>query len=253
MPSHATAEKRAQAALASAALAKVPGVKGILLFGSVAREQAKVGSDVDLLVLGDDDELSPSKLRQRLPRSLSKASISLTYHTSTTLRNYLHQWTRFGFHLRKEGIILYDAHGELRDILSVDIPVSLAPELHAQERYLANYDHPERFGGRFLFPLAHVYRIGRATVFAALAHDGKLEFDRETAFNALADAHPDLREDIKAIEILAPFHDQTRHPGSKADLPFDPAGQAAESHLIAARAAISRILSFASIGDGTRD
>src|SRR5947209_18172916 len=174
MSNAAGQEKLDQAEAASKALAAVRGVAGVLVFGSVARGQANAASDIDLLVLGTDHDLTPATLRNRLPNALQAAPISLSCHTPEGLEQYLRKWSRFATHLRREGRILYDPKGELERLLSMDIPVSTALEIEAQRRHLANYEHAERFGGRFLFPLAHLYRIGRATVFAILAKSGRL-------------------------------------------------------------------------------
>lgn len=237
------AEKRDQAKAASEALAAVPGIEGVCVFGSVARGQADVGSDIDLLVVGTDERFSPSILRSRLPTELQVARISLTYHTTESLDRYLHRWSRFGAHLRQEGWILHDARGELRRALAADIPVSTTEELAVQRRRLANYVHLERFGGRFLFPLAHLHRIGRTVVFAILAEHGILEFDRGRAFKALSKLYPDRTADVATIARLVPFYERvTRRTGDDSSLPFDPVGCDAE--VVRASDAIARLLAL---------
>jgi predicted nucleotidyltransferase len=241
MSTTADLEKRDQAEAASRALAAVPGVTSVVIFGSVARGQATENSDIDLIVLGTDDHLTPSALRRSLPAALQAAPISLSYHTANSLEQYLRRWSRFAVHLRREGRILYDPNGELRRLLSVDIPVSTMQELRAQRRHLANYQHVERFGGRLLFPLAHLYRIGRATVYAILAEGGTLEFDRKEAFRAIAELHPAWAPDIAAISELAPFYERVRSRSSASPLPFEPIGHQAEARFVHAREAIARL------------
>jgi predicted nucleotidyltransferase len=235
-------EKRDQAKAASAALAAVPGVEGVCVFGSVARGQADVGSDIDLLVLGTDKRLTPSTLLRRLPTELRSARISLSYHTADSFNLYLHRWSRFGAHLRREGWILHDAHGELRRALTIDIPVSTTEELTAQRRHLANYEHLKRFGGRFLFPLAHLYRIGRTVVFAILAEHGTLEFDRDRAFRTITELYPSRAADVATIARLAPFYERVTRRTSDGLLPFDPVG--CEAEVARARDAIARLLAL---------
>lgn len=234
--------KRDQAKTAAKVLAAVPGVQGVCVFGSVARGQARVGSDIDLLVLGTDEWLTPSMLSRQMPAELHTAQLSLSYYTTDSLDRYLHRWSRFSAHLRREGWILYDPLGELRRALATDIPVSTAEEIAAQRRHLNNYAHVERFGGRFMFTLTHLYRIGRTVVFAILAEHGTLEFDRERAFRAVMELYPDRAADAMIIERLAPFYERVTRRLHEIILPFDPVG--CETEVIRAREAITRLLSL---------
>ncbi|MGQ0779394.1 MAG: nucleotidyltransferase domain-containing protein [Pseudonocardiales bacterium] len=240
MSTTVAAEKRDQAKAASEALAAVPRVEGVCVFGSVARGRADVGSDIDLLVLGTDERLTSSTLLRQLPAELRVARISIFYHTADSLDRYLHRWSRFGAHLRQESWILYDPHGELRRVLATDIPVATTEELAAQRRHLTNYAHLDRFGGRFLFPLTHLYRIGRTVAFAILAERGTLEFDRGRAFRAIAELYPDRAADVATIARLAPFYERVTRRPSDGLLPFDPVG--CEGEVIRARDAITRLL-----------
>jgi predicted nucleotidyltransferase len=235
-------QKRDQAKAAAKVLAAVPGVQGVCVFGSVARGRPRVGSDIDLLVLGADERLSPSMLLRQMPAELRTAQLSLAYHTAGSLDRHLHRWSRFGAHLRREGWILYDPLGELRRALATDIPVSTAEEIAVQRRHLNNYTHLERFGGRFMFTLTHLYRIGRTVVFAILAEHGTLEFDRERAFRAVMELHPDRVADAAAIARLAPFYERATRRLGDGILPFDPVG--CEAEVIQAREAITRLLAL---------
>lgn len=248
MPKSAAAEKSEQARAASRLLADVPGVKGVALFGSVARGDAVASSDIDLIVLGTSEELTSSALRRCLSPSLSGVDISVRYHTPASLETYLAHWSRFGAHLRIEGRILYDMNGDLSRILTAERPIETKYEFAAQERHLARYAHADRFGGRFLFPLAHLYRIGRTAAFAAIAKEGRLEFDRRQAFEIAADLYPDLSEEFATIAALAPFYEYVRAPQSGATLPFDPVGPAAEVGFLTARTCVSRVIAI-----GTRE
>lgn len=244
MSSSAALEKRTQARAASRLLADVPGVQSVALFGSVARGDAESTSDIDLIVLGDSDELTSSELRRRLSPALAGVDISVSYHTPASLLSYLKRWSRFGAHLRLESTILYDQDGVLGQILASDRPIDTRYELASQARNLARFEHVERFGGRFLFPLAHLYRIGRAATFAAIANKGQLEFDRRQALRIAADLYPGLEPDFRVIAGLEPFYERVRSPEGvgASDLPFDPAGPAAERHFIDARASVARII-----------
>lgn len=235
-------QKRGQARAVAEVLAAVPGVAGVCVFGSVARGHARVGSDIDLLVLGTRKRLTPSMLLRRLPVELRMVQLSLAYHTADSLDCYLRRWSRFGAHLRREGWILYDPCGELRRLLAVDIPVSTTEELAAQRSHLNNYAHIERFGGRFLLTLTHLYQIGRTVVFAILAEHGILEFDRGRAFRTVIELYPDCAADAAAVARLAPFYELATRRSRDSVLPFEPVG--CEAEVVRAREAVVRLLAL---------
>ncbi|MFI4990320.1 MAG: nucleotidyltransferase domain-containing protein [Solirubrobacterales bacterium] len=201
--------------------ASVPGLDGICLYGSVARGEEHEGSDIDLLVLGRDPELTPSQLRKQLPDDLREARVMFAYYTPATLDSYLHRWSRFGAHVRREGEILFDPDGRLRDVLEEDIPVSSREELEAQLRHLENYDDLRRFGGYFLLPLAHLYSIGRTVIFALLAERGVLEFDQTRATRLLEREVPTATDEIRAVARLRAFQERVSRR-SRRPLPFSP-------------------------------
>jgi hypothetical protein len=168
--------------------------------------------------------------------------IALVYHTEANLPRYLRRWSRFAAHLRQEAVILHDDGNRLRHILSVDTAVSTEIEVAVQRRHLANYNHLERFGGRYLFPLAKLHRIGRAVTFALLAEEGVLEFDRHRAFATLERLHPDRAADVDAVERLEPFAERVTLHGGGTPLPFDPVGCTDE--VLHAREAVGRLLNL---------
>lgn len=239
----ATSLKREHARAAAQALAVRVDVEAICVFGSVARGEAKADSDIDLLVVGVDDTVTPSKLLNSLPSDVRDSQVFVTYHTFDSLKRYVDRWSRFRAHLRLEGWVLYDRTGELKRILDGQAPISPRCELATMRRSLVALLHLERFGGRFLFPLAQLYRVGRTVAFATLASCNILEFDRRRAFSKLAELHPTCAQDLATITRLAPFYDYVNGRGDKEDLPFNPVG--CESEVVGARNAISRLLDFA--------
>ncbi|MDQ6614393.1 MAG: nucleotidyltransferase domain-containing protein [Actinomycetota bacterium] len=235
---------------ASAHLASsVDSIEGVCLFGSVARNDPGETSDIDLLILGSDPALTPGPLSQ-LVAGLYRDRISITYHTSDSLAEYLMRWSRFGVHLRTEGQILFDRHGHLRDALAADCPFSTRDELRLQLLHLATFEHLERFGGRFLFPLAHLYLIGRTVVFALLAERGIFEFNQERAFERLPRVVPDAGPDVEKVASLRPFSQlaQGRRPIS---LPFGFEDCAPD--VAAARTAIRRLICLSEHADVLAD
>jgi predicted nucleotidyltransferase len=219
--------------------ASVPGLDGICLYGSVARGEEHEGSDIDLLVLGKNPQLTPSRLRKHLPDDLRDARVMFAYHTPDTLEAYLHRWSRFGAHVRREGEILFDPDGRLRGVLEEDIPVSSREELAAQLRHLENYNDLKRFGGHFMLPLAHLYSIGRTVVFALLAERGVLEFDQTRAMLRLAREMPEASDDVRTVARLRPFQERVSRR-SRRPLPFSPKDR--DDEVAHARDAVRRLI-----------
>jgi nucleotidyltransferase-like protein len=234
-------EKRGQAKLASDALITVNGVTGVCVFGSVARGQADEDSDIDLLVLGVDPELKPSILYKSLPVSLRDGTIVLTYYTAEELSDYLHRFSRFGAHLKREGWVVHDADGQLTRILMQKRQIDTRQEVPRQLRLLRKLEHTDRFGGRFLFPLAHLYRIGRTVTYAQLAVQGILEFDQKAAFQLLSEIAPQWQGQLAVISRLAPFYARTRNRSAGQSFPFDPNGTEAEAEFLKAYDAVATI------------
>lgn len=223
-------------------VSSVPELLGICLFGSVARGTATQTSDIDLLVVTTNPGLTPSDIRRHLPVDLGQTPLSLACHTPESLERYLHRWSRFAAHLRREGKVLFERDAALSGLLAHEVPISTREELRAQRRHLRNYEHPERFGNRFLFPLASLYRIGRATTFAILAERAILRFDADQAFSDLSDLYPDRAADVRSIRRLKPFHDLVTRRGTDSALPFEPTDCVGE--VVQARQAIERLLSL---------
>ncbi len=230
---------RQAAESASAHLAaSVEAVEGVCLFGSVARDDHRDASDIDLLVLGSDPELTAGRLVRLLSGSFHDR-ISISYHTPDSLAKYLNRWSRFGVHLRTEGEILFDRHGHLQNALDVHSPFSTKDELGQQLLNLATFDHLERFGGRFLFPLAHLYGIGRTVVFALLAERGIFEFNQDRAFERLQTLVPEAYQDIDTVGSLRSFS-QLVHGRQRTGLPFG--FEDCATAVAAARDAIHRLI-----------
>jgi hypothetical protein len=220
-------------------VAAVPSVDAVCLYGSVARGDEHEGSDVDLLVLGSDPTLTPSRLREFVPSGVSSSRVMFTYHTPQTLALCLRRWSRFGAHVRREGEILFDRWGKLREALHEEVPVCTREELAAQLRHLRNFDDPSRFGGYFLFALARLYSVGRTVVFALLAEHGELEFDQRRAMTLLEQMLPEASDEISAIERLRPFQELVSGRGESC-LPFSP--RDCETELTDARDAVRKLI-----------
>lgn len=236
--------KRHQAEAVASALSTVPDVVALAIFGSVARGRAKATSDIDMLVLTTNEELTAGVMRGTLPSRLHALPISLYCHTPHGFQRYMHRWPRFAAHLRQEAEVVYDPRQVLSELFALNIPVSTAQELKSQRQQLDDYMHVERFGGRLLFPLAHLYRIGRTVAFVRLAEAGHLVFDRDVAFEKLASIEPKLRWSVEAVAALAPFYERVRADDPQVSIPFSPVGESAERRFLEARAAIEEMIEF---------
>ena len=183
-----------------------PQVSGVCLFGSVARGDDDALSDIDLFVVGDDPELTPSKIRRRLKLQYEEPKVSIVYHTPSTFQRYVRTGSRFLVHLQLEGKVLYDEAGLLRDIQQQPpLSTPIDAEVEGQLKRLELFEEPERFNGNFLFPLAHVFAAGKAIVMAILAKEEIYEFNREAAFDAFAKRFPNSRGDVETLRALGPF------------------------------------------------
>lgn len=233
---------------ATDALAEILGkradVDAVAVYGSVARRTAVASSDIDLLVVAQRP-ISPCQLISELPVEHQRPDLSLSVFTWETLRTHLQAWSRFAIHLQRESLVLHDSTGGLKTLLLREINVSVTHELAAQQRRLQNFRHLDRFEGRLLFPLAHMYGIGRTIVFARLAQYGQFEFERSNAFAYLKSLDDELTVDLEEIEGLAPFYESVRHPEVDVSLPYDPVGEEATVFATRARGAIERLLRVA--------
>lgn len=191
----------------------VPSIEAACLFGSVARGEASPWSDIDLLLIGSERRVLPSVLIKCLRPSEREARISLSYRSADALVKDFEQGALFIEHLRREGRALYDRSGILGRLLSRPFTLKLNVEdaLADQLRMLKPYERPERFNGNFLFPLSHLYSIGKGVVMLGLGRAGTFEFNRERAFERFKQLHPEAAPQVEQIARLRPFYNLVTH------------------------------------------
>jgi predicted nucleotidyltransferase len=207
-----------------------PAIEAVLLCGSVARGDADPWSDIDLIVTSSDAKLTAADLRKTISE---RADVSLLYYTTPV---FAASWQRdplFTAHLKKEGLVLFDAAGVLKRMLATPglTQADLSGQLQQYRARLAPYRHPRRYNNNFLFCLSRLYSIGKGVVMLGLAARGILEFNRDSAFERFAALNPDLAERVAAIARLRPFFRLTSHREPE-QLPFsyhDAAGQMEET------------------------
>jgi len=130
------------------------------------------------------------------------------YYPTAAFRGHYENRALFIAHVKKEGKILLDRRGFLREVLAKPFTpvVNIEEGITGHLIRLRPYVDPTRFDNNFLFCLAHLYSIGKGVVMLALADAGALEFDRKRAFKRFTRLHPSLRSQIAAITVLRPFY-----------------------------------------------
>ena len=83
-------------------------IKFIVLFGSVAREQAKLGSDIDIAVISDIP-LTRDELKNVHPDEKHSHFYSMDYRIVNVLSHKLNidKVLNVGHHIKKDGVVLY--------------------------------------------------------------------------------------------------------------------------------------------------
>jgi predicted nucleotidyltransferase len=214
-------------------LASFPAVQAVCLFGSVARGNLHEASDIDLLVVGDDNELSPATLHRMIPDELRHAKLSLAYYTIDEVRKILAAGSPFGVHLLREARILYDRDGILHSLLrdhGSGAEINVKKELDARLTQLTVYDDLAIFRGNFLFALSHLYAVGKSIVILALVVVGTPEFDREAAFARFVDRYPEMASEVETISRMRPFYMLVTHDQPLEQPPFSYHGAEHEVH-----------------------
>jgi predicted nucleotidyltransferase len=203
------AHERAETARTiSQRLAKIPFVEGICLFGSLARGDTDEWSDIDLLVVGDSEQLRPTALLRSLPDRLRTERLSLVCYSPEELRSLFEMGSSFIDHIRQEGKPLYDRNGLLTHILkdSFEPKLNVAEELSTELKRLEIYDDLSLFKGNFLFCLAQLYAIGKSVAILGVLAGGDREYARDRAFEAAKLIYPERATEIEKISRLRPFY-----------------------------------------------
>jgi predicted nucleotidyltransferase len=230
---------RSIAADAVRRLSAIDGVAAIALIGSVARGDATQWSDIDLLVIVDDHGPGRETLLDALP-PFSRRRSSLVLMTLVSLRRQVAQGAHFIDHIREEGHIAYDPSGTLASCLRQAYRVNIRRDVDRLRRVLDVYADPYRFGQQNLFVLSHLYSLGKAMVMLALAVADVKQFNRDRAFETLAQVVPALTDDVGRIALLRPFYAVTMRRKPEA-IPFSHTQTSAQLHVRDAHDSIRRV------------
>lgn len=214
-------------------------IRGVLLFGSVARRRSEIDSDIDILVVGVDPAITGRALRSRLPVKLRERRLSLQYMTEIELDRLFSIGPAFTEHLRREGVILYDENGRLKEIMLSPArrSISVNDEISMQLDRLRPLEDWPQYNGNYLACLAHLYVIAKSVVILVLLRSGIAEFDHRAIFSAYKERYPDRKDAVDIVAELAAF--SRLIAGRHSELPFP--YRNAEHRARAALAAIRRL------------
>ena len=93
-------------AVCSELVAKISGIKDIILFGSLARGELRINSDIDLLILTEDDFKDEAKARDICKKTDLKNKISPIFATGKEWTSHQSKKSEFYESILKEGIRL---------------------------------------------------------------------------------------------------------------------------------------------------
>lgn len=223
----------------AASLARSPDVLAVCLAGSVARGDAELESDIDLVVILER-RLRGSELLARLAPPLRDPRLSFIVFSRDGLEKAASGGSLFLLHVRLEGEVLFEREGIATDALAATEAAAPAvrAEVDRQLRRLDLYRDPARLNGHYLFALSHVYAIGKAVAIARCIELGDPTFVKTDALTQLAAKRSDLADAAAAVQKLRPFYDLTRERSPKP-LPFEPVN--AENALAHAIGAVERL------------
>jgi len=184
-----------------------PAVEAVCLFGSIARGDATAKSDIDILVLGSDSALTPTKLLKG-ERARDRDRLSVMYYTTREFLEHYAERALFVAHILREGQVLMDRTGLLGRLLNteyrpvVDADAAISRELEK----LRLYEAPGRFHGNYLFCLSHLFAIGKSIVMLRLAQAGIFEFDKVKALAEFKHLYPKHAAEAATVEKLLPYY-----------------------------------------------
>lgn len=177
--------------------------QAMLLYGSWARGDADVDSDLDVLLLEANTSF----------RSIRDARVSLARYDSRDVSNL--SGTLFGFHLVRDGIVLHDTGGQLARALSAiqpPVPGSIIARVRLLSQVLDVSDADRR---EYIEGLTKVGRyLLRTAMYAQALDKGRPCFSvreianhkHDTALVAVLSSH----EAVRPAASLEVFHDLCR-------------------------------------------
>lgn len=195
-----------------AASTELDHVVSVVVFGSAAREDTTSQSDLDVLVVVDEDP------RAVLAGTAGSMFAPLVF-TPTALLHEASVRPSFVSHLIDEGRLIYQ-RADWRGLQArLAVKASDRGALHREVQRRVRHLHPlqpvERFRNSPITAMSQIYRVARSLVIARLLEQGVHEYSWRRAFDLYADIRPDLRRDIEALKALRPYYEYSRaRPGA---------------------------------------
>jgi predicted nucleotidyltransferase len=193
------------AAEIAADLGKVEGVDAVHLYGSVARGEASVGSDIDLLVIVAERGVSRVVIGEC--RSYDRLRVRANVQSWQQLKSQRLDWS-FLRHLTAEGRTLHGDPRQVREALSRQHPTDrdIRRQIAGHASFLERFDDLDIYAGRFFFSAAHLYRVAKSVVILGNARARLYEFDRGRAFLRFKRRHPRATDSVATVYRLEPYY-----------------------------------------------
>jgi hypothetical protein len=138
----------------------------------------------------------------------------------------------FVAHIIKEGQIAYDDGYYMR--LSKEkfmlSKYDLDQTLLILRQRLSISDDLKRYNNYYITCLADFFAISRKLAILALAYNGKLQFDKDKAFQEFSQLYPKQRKRISELRALQPFFLRSEK-GFDVPKPFEPKDESEIIHL----------------------
>jgi len=217
-------------------------VKSIILFGSIARNDSRDTSDIDLLLI-TRQEIRPREVKKTIPKALlpQKRSISLSTYTEARFCAAYEKGSLFLAHLIYEGEVLYD-NGFYRNLRQKVFKLSeqkMKTTLKVLKEKLKVTDDLRKYNSLYIGVLADFFSISRNLAYNLLAMKGEVVFNKRIAFSRLAEILPHYKREICELYDLEPFF-LRNVKGISEPLPFSP--YYCEEKVVRMRENVKRIL-----------
>lgn len=193
-------------------LRAIDSIDGVIIFGSHARRDHHLMSDLDLLIVRSaSTPASATKEEVRKRTSTGNPRPSIIAYTADELIAEIDKRPSFGAHLSDEGIFAYCTRScsrvrrRLKDfILDKE---ALSRELQYECQALDLFTDTARFNRQFVSSLGRLYSIARSVVIIKLLQSGVHEYDWRRIFDEFAGKYPERSADVDLLSSLRPFYE----------------------------------------------